>query len=346
MKVLSGSFTAQWLWVWLLPVVLLGVFCYRQWQSRTQVKVTSTPQKPVHLQEMSYVEGEVSELLFRSPQQGARPTENATAPSLFMTTSPILACLITKRLPKNPVVVSCGKVFEKSALASYLRDASHLRQDLGLAYTPGASTEPFFMGDKGYGNPLRQHKVLQALLAWWSKQSRTTQNLAQSQPELFFLDIDHAPIRENLALLMPGATYPEGFLETWYDPAVFFKDPVIDEHGSTIELPAYYQAVARTRYRYNDMTFCTAGPEGLTTVIDRTIWMKPREDEAARPDIVSSFYDLSKLKGPDQNDEALVSRYYQDSVVDRMIQQIKPCLQAYAEAENLSRTCPVNQLMR
>ena len=55
---------------------------------------------------------------------------------------------------------------------------------------------------------------------------------------------------------------------------------------------------------------------------------------------------IERTMARDQNDEALVSRYYQDSVVDRMIQQIKPYLQVYAAAENLPRTCPVNQMMR
>ncbi len=337
--VVSTSLTAPWLWIWLVPVCLLGLFFYKRRQARSQAKVESIQQKPVGFERLPYREGEISEILLRSPEQASRQTDNERTHRYTVTASPILACPITKRLPKNPVVVSCGKVFEKSALASYLSVSSNLRQDLGLSYTPGEDSKPFFTSDKGYGNPVRQHKVLEALLDWWRSQPQAVQGLAQSQPEFFFINIDSTPIIENLALLMPGSDCPEGLLERWYDPAVFFQDPVIDKDGNTIDLPAQYKASACTKYRYNDMAFCTAGPWGQTTVIDKLIWMVPREDETSRPNVISSFFDLSQLPESDQQEQAFVSRYYQDTFVDSMIQLIKPYLQNYADVEKLPLTC-------
>lgn len=343
MAVLSSSITAPWLWVWLVPVFLLGVFLYHRQQGRSQIKALSFQKKPVNEERISYTEGEMSEILFRTPQPDTHQAEADTTRSHFLTVSPILACPITKRLPKKPVMVSCGRVFDKSALASYLREPANLREDLGLSYTPGADSEPFFIRDKGYGDPLRQHKVLEALLGWWGRQPKSVQSLAQSQPEFFFIAIDHAPIIENLALLMPGAACPEEFLETWYDPAVFFQDPVMDADGKTIDFPTQYRASACSKCRYNDLAFCAAGPLGQTTVIDKIMWVKLKDNETERPSTVSSFFDLSQLPESDQSEQAFVPRYYQDSVVDRMIQLVKPYLHAYASEERLLQAPPVNQ---
>ena len=340
---LSVSFSAPWLWVWLISVLLLGVFLYQRLQARSQVKVLSLQQKPEGLEWPSYSDGEVSEILFCPTTPVPHRMAHERPYNHPVVVSSILACPITKRLPKKPVVVSCGRVFDKSALDGYLRAPGNLRQDLGLSYTPGADSEPFFISDKGYGDPLRQHKVLEGLLAWWKKQPKAVQSLALSQPELFFITIDHAPIIENLALLMPGAVCPKGFLETWYDPAVFFQDPVIDVDGKTIDFPAQYRASACTSHRYNDLVFCTPGPLGPTTVIDKIIWVKPKDNVTERPGILSSFFDLSKLPESDQSEQAFVPRYYQDSVVDKMIRVVKPYLQSYASEERLLQAPPVNQ---
>lgn len=340
LRYMSLSFTARWFWVWLLPIGLLSFFWYRRMQARKQDKALTMSVKRSNSTAIypSY-EGEMSAILFRPAQQDLSQTQRVTRRESSLRVSPLLVCSITRRLPNDPIVVSCGRVFDRRALTAYLHNASNIRSDIGLAYTPGNHPEPCFIQDRGHTRALRSHKVLHKLLTWWGRQSQAVKDLAKSQPEFFFIEIDHKPIIENIALLMPGATCPEGFLDSWYDPEVFFKDPVIDGTGRSIELPQSYQNTIMA-YRYNDLGFCTAGPSGPTTVIDRMIWLKPKNDSAVRADVVSSFFDLSKLPTSEQAEHDFVFGYYQDSVVDGLTQLIKPYLANYAAAENLATTRP------
>ena len=280
----------------------------------------------------SYSEGEVSAQLFQP--NFVLDRERALPPVSQSAVSVLLTCEITKRQIKKPVVVSCGKIFDANALRGYLQDQKNIRSDFRLGYTPPPDREPFFVNDTQVGTAGRAHYVLSQLFKWLLKQPRHVQNLVKVNPEFFFVEIDNTPRLDNLVYLMSNKTCPEGFLQSWYDPGLFFHDPVIDADGHTVELPARYAQYCKN-HRYNDLVFCAPGGADVpSTVLDRLIWVRPR-DGSGEVAILSNCLGGGVRDSDEVDSVGMLRLFYQDRFVDTMIDKVKPLLDQYARTEGL-----------
>ncbi len=310
-------------------ILLAGYMGYRWRARKLAMSVVHDHKIKSEDGRLSYHEGEVSAQLFRPnfvlDQERALPIVSRPVVSTLLT------CAITKRQIDKPVVVSCGKIFDANALRNYLQDQRNVRSDFCLGYTPSPDREPFFVNDTQVGGAVvRPHYVLSQLFKWLAKQPSHLQDLVKANPEFFFVEIDNTPRLDNLAYLMSNETCPEGFLQSWYDPGLFFHDPVINGGGFTVELPAEYAQYCK-KYRYNDIFFCATGAEGLSAIVlDKVIWVKPK-DGSAEVSIFSNFFGVDT----GDSEEAMLRHFYQDRFVDAMVEKVKPLLDQYARAEGL-----------